>query len=104
MNRRNFRIAAVAVVLCCFVIARSRVRGNGRQPPGAGSGDAKNRVSYFIADGNARTGYRSSDRELAKWALEAWQRSAGQGLQIEATSESNALIRPSWAEPDAAGY
>jgi len=104
MNRSNFRIVVVAVVLCCFVIARSRVRGSGQQPPVASPGDAKNRVTYFIADGNARTGYRSSDGELAKWALEAWQRSAGRGLQFKATNESGALIRLYWAEPDSGEY
>jgi len=84
MNRNNFRVVVVAVLLCCLIIARSRVRGSSPHPFGAGSDDAKNAVTYFIAEGNAQTGYRSSDRELAKWALEAWQRSAGQGAAIHA--------------------
>jgi hypothetical protein len=104
MNRNNFRVVVVAVLLCCVVIARSRVRGSSPHPLGAGAGDARNSVTYFIAEGNAQTGYRSSDRELAKWALEAWQRSAGQGLQIKPANESSAVIRLYWAEPDSGEY
>jgi hypothetical protein len=104
MNRSNFRIVVVAVVLCCLIIARSRIRGSTQLPSAAGSADARNRVTYYIADGNAQTGYRSSDRELAKWALEAWQRSAGNGIHIEATAESSALIRLYWAGPDSGEY
>ena len=104
MNRSTFRIVLVVIILFCLIIARSRVRGSSPHPLDAGPDDAKNAVTYFIAEGNAQTGYRSSDRELAKWALEAWQRGAGKGLQIKATTESIALIRLYWAGPDSGEY
>jgi Matrixin len=66
--------------------------------------DEKSPISYFIADGNGKPGYRSSDRELARWALQAWQRNAAKGLRFAAATESNALIRVYWAEPDGGEY
>jgi hypothetical protein len=57
-------------------------------------------IPYFIADGSGRTGFRSSDRELATWALKAWQRSVGKSLQFQAVPEATALIRLYWVEPN----
>src|ERR1700686_1658264 len=53
---------------------------------------------------NGHSGYRSSDSALALWALQAWQRSAGKGLQIKAANESSALIRLYWAAPGDGEY
>ena len=61
-------------------------------------------ITYFISDGNGKPGYRSSDRELATWALQAWQRSAADGLQFDAAAESSALIRIYWAGPEGGEY
>jgi len=61
-------------------------------------------VTYFIAEGNRNTGYRPADRELALWAFQAWQRSAGKGLRFEPASESSALIQLRWAEPGGGEY
>ena len=59
--------------------------------------DASQPVPYFIADGIGRTGYRPGDRELANWALAAWQRHAGASLRLVAGPESTALVRLYWA-------
>ena len=99
-----FRISAVTAAIVLLSVALSAIRASGQQSSAARSADAKNSVTYFIAVGNRETGYRSSDRELAQWALEAWQRSAAKGFQIKAASESSALIRIYWAEPDAGEY
>ena len=61
-------------------------------------------ITYFISDGNGKSGYRSSDRELATWALQAWQRSAADGLRFAAATESSALIRIYWAGPEGGEY
>jgi hypothetical protein len=61
-------------------------------------------VTYFVAEGNRNTGYRPADRELALWAFQAWQRSAGKGLRFEPASESSALIHLRWAEPGGGEY
>ena len=59
--------------------------------------DASQPVPYYIADGIGRTGYRPGDRELANWALAAWQRHAGATLRLVAGPESTALVRLYWA-------
>ena len=66
--------------------------------------DAKAPITYFIAEGSRQTGYRSSDRELAVWALEAWQRSAPKSIRVQAAPESRALVRLYWAKPNGGEY
>ena len=61
-------------------------------------------IPYFIADGTGRTGYRPADRELATWALAAWQRSAGGGVRFEPAPEKQALVRVYWADPEDGQY
>ena len=55
-------------------------------------------ITYFIAEGTGEAGYRRSDRELAQWAFEAWERSAPTRLRLQPATESSALIRLYWAE------
>jgi hypothetical protein len=66
--------------------------------------NANGPITYFIADGSGKPGYHSSDRELAQWALQAWQRNAGKGLRFAAATESSALIRVYWAGPEGGEY
>jgi hypothetical protein len=61
-------------------------------------------IRFFIADGAGRAGYRASDRELAAWAIKAWQRSAGPGLRFEPAPEATALLRVYWADPEEGQY
>jgi hypothetical protein len=61
-------------------------------------------IPYFIADGRGKTGFRTTDTELARWALDDWQRSAGQAIRFEPAPESSALIRLYWAEPTEGQY
>jgi hypothetical protein len=42
--------------------------------PTLGPLDASGRVSYFIVDGEPGSTYMPADRELATWALKAWER------------------------------
>jgi len=56
-------------------------------------------VPFFIADGGTRTGFRSSDRQLAGWAFDAWARSSEDRLRFEPATEPQALVRVYWAEP-----
>jgi len=66
--------------------------------------DISRPVPYFIADGKGTTGFRTSDTELARWALEDWQRSSGQAIRFAAAPESSALVRLYWAEPSDGQY
>ena len=61
-------------------------------------------VPYFIASGRPEVGYRPSDRQLALWALTAWQETIGRGFVLESGPESDALIRLYWAEPNESQY
>ena len=51
-----------------------------------------------MADGAGRTGYHAGDRELATWALAAWQRSAGPAC-ASWPRRKRALLRVYWADP-----
>ena len=61
--------------------------------------DASEPIPYYIADGAGRAGFRATDRELAAWALAAWQRHAGGALGLVAAPlEATALVRLYWAD------
>lgn len=66
--------------------------------------DISRPVPYFIADGKGKTGFRASDMELARWALEDWQRSSGHAIGFEPAPESSSLVRLYWAEPSEGEY
>ena len=66
--------------------------------------DPTGRVTYFIAEGAPDAQYRSSDRDLATWALKAWERSVGDALRFEASPEGSALVRIYWVPADAGHY
>jgi hypothetical protein len=104
MRRHLLGIAAVATILSALIVTLIGARATGLQSNPPRPADPRTTIIYFIADGNGKTGYRSSDRELALWALQAWQRSAGNGLQIKAANESSALIRLNWAGPSDGEY
>jgi hypothetical protein len=99
MRRQTLRITASTAVFILFLIGLNAIRTTGGQSNLPGALDAKDPITYFIADGSGRTGDRSSDRELALWALEAWQRSGGKNIRLAEASELKALIRLYWAEP-----
>ena len=104
MSRHAFRIAAVTTGLILLLIALNTLRTSGRQSTTPLTLDAKHPITYFIADGNGKTGYRSSDQELALWALEAWRRGAAKSFRLAAAPESRALVRLYWAEPSSGEY
>ena len=66
--------------------------------------DISRPVPYFIADGKGGKGFRPTDTELARWALEDWQRSSGRAIRFEAAAEASALVRLYWAEPSEGQY
>src|SRR5262249_23428422 len=49
-------------------------------------------------------GYRAADRQLAEWALDAWQRSLPTQVRLEAAPELQALVRLYWTEPNDGRY
>jgi hypothetical protein len=133
MSRRTFGVAASALsryvggiaavagflVVGALIIGPRTLRSSARQSsaprapdaaPEAASNltlealDAKDPIAYFIADGSGKPGYRFTDRELAQWALDAWQRSAANGFRFAAAPESRTRVRLYWAEPGGGEY
>ena len=66
--------------------------------------DAAGRVTYFIAEGAPGSGYRASDRELAVWALKAWERTVNGALRFEPSAQQDALVRVYWIPAGAGQY
>ena len=67
--------------------------------------DASEPIPYYIADGAGRAGFRPADRELASWALAAWQRHAGTAFRlVTAPQEATAIVRLYWADPREGQY
>ena len=103
MQRRPVWIATVTIIGTIVALpATFRTSAQQGAPPRAL--DATLPITYYIATGSEKTGYRSSDRQLALWALDAWQQSVGAGLRLESKPEPDALVRVYWAEPNDTQY
>lgn len=118
--RRNHRAALLATAAACALLDTSGaspiglapqaigehaiefVRASGASPLGLAQ-QAKP-TSYFISTGDANTGYKPSDNQLALWALRAWERNAGGALRFEPAPEMRARIRVYWAGPNGGQY
>ena len=109
-NNNAPRVVAIAatsgvLIVLGFALGTARIRTRqASASTGARTSESKDPVTYFIAEGNRNTGYRPGDRELALWAFQSWQRSAGKGLRFEPASQSSALIQLRWAEPGGGEY
>src|SRR5262249_37881481 len=67
--------------------------------------EAREPITYFIEDGKRVPGYRDSDHELAKLALDAWSRESGGRLRFsEVKVEEMAVIRFLWISPNEGLY
>ena len=99
---RSVAISALAVAAAMVTFGTvSGQAGQVREPQPL---DASQTIPYFIADGTGRAGFRATDRELAGWAMAAWQRSAGTALRFDTAPESSALVRLYWANPREGQY
>jgi len=59
--------------------------------------DASGLIPYFIAEAAERSQFRAGDGQLARWALDEWQRSTGGVLRFErASREETALLHFAW--------
>ena len=90
-----------SVVLSGVIVAATGLAAAAQEGP-LGPLDA-GRISYFVAPPPADAASRPGDVELARWALESWQRAAaGRFTFVPAESEAAALVRVYWA-PAAGG-
>jgi hypothetical protein len=66
-------------------------------PANLGLLDTTGPIPFYIEDGNGVPGYQTTDRELARMALEAWSRESGAKLKfIEAAEPGEALVQLRW--------
>ena len=65
---------------------------------------ADGRITYFISQGEAGSGFRQADTQLATWALRAWERAIGGRVRFDAAAEDAALIRVYWVGPNSGQY
>src|SRR5262245_36270305 len=97
-------VAAAAALSALSIVAFGAAAGGAVQVREPQPLDASEPIPYFIADGTGRAGFRTTDRELAAWAVAAWQRSAGGALRLDAAPEPTALVRLYWANPQEGQY
>ena len=82
-GRRDPVASSVAVVLgiaLAAALVAAAPRAEQRQDDAALitlSIDATGAIPYYIAPGEEGSGYRRDDTDLARWALQEWQRSVG---------------------------
>ena len=88
-------------VLATFALLTAAAAASGQSPAPL---DASAPVPYFIYDGEAGSDYRASDRQLAVWALQAWERIANGKLRFQPSSESEALIQVHWVPAESGQY
>jgi hypothetical protein len=72
-----------------------------QRPDRLGGGEP---ITYFIAEGDASHGVRVGDRELARWALEAWAALVSPAVELRPGAEDEAIVRVYWAGPGAGLY
>jgi hypothetical protein len=125
MQVRSRLLAAVGVA---FVFAFALIVLGGILAPAAGAQDVRSRaapgsatapsrasltgalgadgraVSYVIARGEPGSQFRDNDRDLALWALAAWERSANGALHFEPGPEQSALLRIYWVAASGGEY
>lgn len=86
------KLGATAIVIALTFVPQLTLRPNVL--------DARGAITYFIEDGKSVPGYRDTDRELARLALEAWSRESSGKLKFtEAKARDGALIRFRWISP-----
>lgn len=103
----TLRAACVAVALggaCLFAQRSAAPTPSAAASAGALQPLARGRVTYAIANGAPGSDYRPGDRDLARWALAAWQRAVDGALQFEPSTEQAAEIRIRWVAAEGGEY
>ncbi len=96
--------ATRGIVLSTAILLANVPNSIAQQLPTLDPLDATGRITYFIGDGTRGTEYRPADRDLATWALRAWERALEGRLRFEEAAESAALIRVRWVPASAGQY
>ena len=96
------RLRAAVLVSLAALAASSAASA---QPlPTLGPLDAGGRVTYFIEEGEPGSTYTPADRDLAVWALKAWERVSNGRLHFEPGSRGEALVQVHWVPAGGGQY
>jgi matrixin len=91
------RALGVSLAAALVVAAPRAEPRQDAQPLVALSIDETGAIPYYIAPGDHGSGFRPDDADLARWALQEWQRSVGDALRFERVDvEDAAAIRVHW--------
>ena len=102
-KRHNGVVATFAALLAIGAIALSMHAQSVR--PNLGVLDTQGPVTYYVDEGSGVSGFRASDRDLARMAFAAWSRETEGRLRfVEAKSKSGALISVEWADPEQGNF
>lgn len=103
---RSFRsCAVVAHCVCCALLLLAAAAPAARaQPSLIGPLDPTAPITYHIAEGAAGSEYLDSDRQLAVWALEAWNEAAGGAFELVEAPEEEAILRIYFVPASAGQY
>jgi hypothetical protein len=58
--------------------------------------DRSGRITYFVDEGKPDSGFLPGDRQLATWALGAWQRAVDNRLRFETSERDSAIVQLFW--------
>lgn len=92
------RPAAVAAALLAIVTAAAQTL------PTLEPLDATGRITYFVDEGLPGSQYTPADRQLAEWAMKAWEHGLNGALRFVASAEDEALVRIYWVPADDGRY
>ena len=107
MHRRSVSLAywpmararALTILAAASVVFATRLGSDARA-----DATTDESVTYFVAEGSPGSGFREGDRQLAIWALEAWDRQARPELELTPGDEESATIRVYWVRADEGLY
>ena len=87
------RLAPIGLAISGFLLVNGAGLILAQGPPPLQPLDS-GKVPYFIAQAEAGSDARAGDRDLARWALQVWERTIGGAIRFEpAPTEREALLR-----------
>jgi hypothetical protein len=93
-----------AAVLVSLAALAASTAASAQAIPTLGPLDASGRVTYFIEDGERGSTYVAGDRELATWALKAWERASNGRVRFEPSTRAEALVQIHWVPAGGGQY
>ena len=100
---RMLRRAAVATTLAALLTMAATHSASAQPLPPLGPLEG-GRVTYFIEDGEPGSTFTPSDRDLATWALKAWERVSNGRIRFEPSARADALVQVHWVPAGGGQY